>query len=137
MADKVDTTALLAKVDIVEVIDRYVPLTKSGGEYEACCPFHGEDTPSFKVSPSKQFYHCFGCGAHGDAIGFLMQHQGLSFRNAVEALGGDLPETGAGPARAPAHRRTAVACGATMTCSTPWPTRSTSGTRSSSGAKMA
>jgi hypothetical protein len=105
VADKVDTTALLAKVDIVEVIDRYVPLTKSGGEYEACCPFHGEDTPSFKVSPSKQFYHCFGCGAHGDAIGFLMQHQGLSFRNAVEALGGDLPETGAGPARAPAREK--------------------------------
>lgn len=93
MADKVriDAASLLARVDIVQVIGAYVPLTKRGAEYEACCPFHAEATPSFKVSPAKQFYHCFGCGAHGDAIGFLMEHQGLSFKDAVEALGGELP----------------------------------------------
>lgn len=96
MADKgrIDASALaslLARVDIVQVIGAYVPLTKRGAEYEACCPFHAEATPSFKVSPAKQFYHCFGCGAHGDAIGFLMEHQGLSFKDAVEALGGELP----------------------------------------------
>jgi hypothetical protein len=87
--DRVDTQALLARVDIVDVIDRYVPLKKSGPEFEACCPFHNESTPSFKVSPSKQIYHCFGCGANGDAIGFLRAHQGLSFKEAVAALGGD------------------------------------------------
>jgi len=88
VADKVriDAASLLARVDIVQVIGAYVPLTKRGAEYEACCPFHAEATPSFKVSPAKQFYHCFGCGAHGDAIGFLMEHQGLSFKDAVEAL---------------------------------------------------
>lgn len=91
--EKIDTNSLLARVDIVQVIDRYVPLKKSGAEYEACCPFHTESTPSFKVSPSKQIYHCFGCGANGDAIGFLRAHQGMSFREAVEALGGDLPPT--------------------------------------------
>lgn len=93
MSDKgrIDAAALLARVDIVQVIEAHVPLTKCGAEYEARCPFHSEDTPSFKVSPAKQFYHCFGCGAHGDAIGFLMEHQGLSFKDAVEALGGELP----------------------------------------------
>ena len=65
---------LLSRVDIVEVIDRYVPLKKAGANYVACCPFHSEKTPSFTVSPTKQFYHCFGCGAHGTAIGFLMEH---------------------------------------------------------------
>jgi predicted P-loop ATPase len=91
---KVDTQAVLSGVDIVDVIDRYVPLKKSGAEYEACCPFHTEDTPSFKVSPAKQIFHCFGCGANGDAISFLRQHQGLSFKEAVEALGGRMPEAG-------------------------------------------
>lgn len=67
-SSKVDTAALLAMVDIVEVIGRDVPLTKRGAEYEACCPFHTEDTPSFKVSPAKQIYHCFGCDAHGDGV---------------------------------------------------------------------
>ena len=80
---------LLARVDIVEVIDRYVPLKKAGANYAACCPFHGEKTPSFTVSPTKQFYHCFGCGAHGTAIGFLMEHAGKSFPDAVEELARD------------------------------------------------
>ncbi len=77
---------LLARVDIVEVIGQRLKLKKSGANYFACCPFHGEKTPSFSVSPSKQFYHCFGCGAHGSAITFLMQYEGLSFREAVQAL---------------------------------------------------
>jgi len=80
---------LLARVDIVEVIDRYVPLKKAGSNYQACCPFHSEKTPSFTVSPTKQFYHCFGCGAHGTAIGFLMEHAGKSFPDAVEDLARD------------------------------------------------
>jgi DNA primase len=77
---------LLARVDIVDVIDRRVPLKKAGQNYQACCPFHGEKTPSFTVSPTKQFYHCFGCGAHGSAIGFLMEYGGLSFVDAVKSL---------------------------------------------------
>src|SRR5258708_22651752 len=70
---------LLARVDIVEVVDRSVPLKKAGANYVACCPFHSEKTPSFTVSPSKQFYHCFGCGAHGTAIGFLIEYGGRAF----------------------------------------------------------
>ena len=77
---------LLARVDIVDVVERYVPLRKTGANYSACCPFHSEKSPSFTVSPSKQFYHCFGCGAHGSAIGFLMQHAGIGFIEAVEDL---------------------------------------------------
>lgn len=77
---------LLNRVDIVDVVDRSVPLKKSGANYSACCPFHNEKSPSFTVSPTKQFYHCFGCGAHGSAIGFLMEHQGLSFVEAVHEL---------------------------------------------------
>jgi DNA primase len=80
---------LLARVDIVEVIDRLVPLKKAGANYVACCPFHSEKTPSFSVSPTKQFYHCFGCGAHGTAIGFLIEHSGKSFPEAVEELARD------------------------------------------------
>jgi DNA primase len=80
---------LLARVDIVDVIDRYVPLRKAGANYAACCPFHSEKTPSFTVSPTKQFYHCFGCGAHGTAIGFLIEHAGKSFPEAVEELARD------------------------------------------------
>jgi DNA primase len=63
---------LLARVDIVEVIEQRVPLKKSGRDWSARCPFHDERSPSFTVSPAKQFYHCFGCGAHGSAIKFLM-----------------------------------------------------------------
>src|SRR5204863_4862890 len=81
--------ALLARVDIVSVVDRYVPLKKAGANFAACCPFHTEKTPSFTVSPSKQFYHCFGCGAHGTAVGFLMEYGGKSFPDAVEELSRD------------------------------------------------
>lgn len=77
---------LLSRSDIVEVIDRRVPLKKAGHEYQACCPFHNEKTPSFTVSPSKQFYHCFGCGAHGSALSFLMEFDRLSFPEAIEEL---------------------------------------------------
>jgi DNA primase len=87
---------LLSRVDIVDVVDRYVPLKKAGQNYLACCPFHKEKSPSFTVSPSKQFYHCFGCGAHGSAIGFVMEYQGLSFVDAIrllaEGLGMPVPE---------------------------------------------
>ena len=88
---------LLGRVDIVDVVDRYVKLRKAGANYSACCPFHNEKTPSFTVSPSKQFYHCFGCGAHGNAIGFLMEYSGLSYPDAIRALaetvGLAVPET--------------------------------------------
>jgi DNA primase len=80
---------LLSRIDIVEVIDRYVPLKKAGANYVACCPFHSEKTPSFSVSPGKQFYHCFGCGAHGTAVGFLMEYGGKAFPDAVEELARD------------------------------------------------
>ncbi len=80
---------LLGRVDIVSVIDGYVPLKKAGANYSACCPFHSEKTPSFTVSPTKQFYHCFGCQAHGTAIGFLMEYGGKSFPDAVEELARD------------------------------------------------
>ena len=77
---------LLHRVDIVDVVDRYVKLKRAGANYAACCPFHNEKTPSFTVSPSKQFYHCFGCGAHGTAIGFVMEYNGLGFVDAVKQL---------------------------------------------------
>ncbi len=80
---------LLSRIDIVDVVDRYVPLKKAGANYVACCPFHSEKTPSFTVSQSKQFYHCFGCGAHGTAIGFLMEYGGKAFPDAVEELARD------------------------------------------------
>lgn len=77
---------LLNRIDIVDVVNRRVPLKKAGREFQACCPFHDEKTPSFTVSPQKQFYHCFGCGAHGSAIGFLMEYDNLGFVEAVEEL---------------------------------------------------
>lgn len=77
---------LLNRVDIVDVVDKSVPLKKAGANYSACCPFHNEKSPSFTVSPTKQFYHCFGCGAHGTAIGFMMEYQGLSFVEAIHEL---------------------------------------------------
>ncbi len=92
---------LVARSDIVEVIGARVPLKKSGREYKACCPFHAEKTPSFWVSPDKQFYHCFGCGAHGTVIGFLMQYEKLEFPDAVAELaqraGLELPREAQGP----------------------------------------
>jgi len=77
---------LLTRTDIVEVIDERVPLKKAGREYKACCPFHTEKTPSFTVSQSKQFYHCFGCGEHGTVISFLMDYEHMDFVEAVEEL---------------------------------------------------
>jgi DNA primase len=77
---------LVARADIVEVVGRRVQLRKAGREFKACCPFHDEKTPSFTVSPGKGFYHCFGCGAHGTAIGFLMEFDHMSFVEAVESL---------------------------------------------------
>jgi len=92
---------LLARTDIVEVIGSRVPLKKAGREWKANCPFHGEKTPSFTVSQTKQFYHCFGCGAHGTALSFLMEHDRLGFPEAVEELasraGLEVPREG-GPA---------------------------------------
>ena len=77
---------LLTRVDIVDVIERRVPLKKAGREWTACCPFHNERSPSFYVSPQKQFFHCFGCGAHGSAIKFLMDYDRLDFPDAIEEL---------------------------------------------------
>ena len=77
---------LIARADIVEIIGARIALKKSGREFKACCPFHSEKSPSFWVSPDKQFYHCFGCGAHGTAVGFLMEYEKLSFVEAVEDL---------------------------------------------------
>ncbi len=77
---------LLNRVDIVDIIQRHMQLKKAGANYSACCPFHNEKSPSFTVSPSKQFYHCFGCGAHGDAIGFLMEYSGLGYVEAIKEL---------------------------------------------------
>ncbi len=81
---------LLNRLDIIEVVGRHVHLKKAGANYAACCPFHDEKTPSFTVSPTKQFYHCFGCGAHGNAIGFVMAHGGLNYVEAIKDLAGQL-----------------------------------------------
>ena len=89
---------LVSTTDIVEVIQHYVPLRRAGKEYKACCPFHDEKTPSFTVVPDKQFYYCFGCSAHGTAIGFLMDYANLEFVEAVEELarrvGREIPREG-------------------------------------------
>jgi len=77
---------LLARVDVVEVVGRYVQLKKGGANFMGLCPFHGEKSPSFSVSPAKQFFHCFGCGKNGNAIGFLMEHAGMTFVEAVKDL---------------------------------------------------
>jgi DNA primase len=98
---------LLARADIVDIIGRRIPLKKAGREFQACCPFHTEKTPSFTVSPTKQFYHCFGCGAHGSALGFMMEYDRLSFPEAVEELatsmGLEVPRE-AGFEQGPDHR---------------------------------
>jgi DNA primase len=92
---------VLLRADIVEIIDARVPLKKAGKDYKACCPFHDEKSASFTVSPTKQFYHCFGCGAHGTVIGFLMEYEHMSFPEAVEELanrlGLKLPTESLGP----------------------------------------
>ena len=77
---------LLTRIDIVDIVDGYVALKKAGRDFKTCCPFHDEKTPSFTVSQNKQFYHCFGCGAHGTAISFLMDYSGMDFVGAVEEL---------------------------------------------------
>ena len=77
---------LVARADVVEVIGRRIQLKKAGREFKACCPFHDEKTPSFTVSPNKGFYHCFGCGVHGTAIGFLMDFDHMTFVEAIESL---------------------------------------------------
>ena len=77
---------LLSRTDVVEVVGRYVQLKKGGANFMGLCPFHGEKSPSFSVSPAKQFYHCFGCGANGNAISFLMEHAGMGFVEAVKEL---------------------------------------------------
>lgn len=81
---------ILTKINIVDLINSRVKLKKAGRDYQACCPFHHEKTPSFTVSDKKQFYHCFGCGAHGNAISFLMEYDKLEFVEAVEELAGFL-----------------------------------------------
>ena len=91
---------LLERIDIVDLIDGFVPLKKAGANYKACCPFHDEKSPSFTVSQDKQFYHCFGCGANGTAITFLMEHNHQEFRDAIETLaqqaGMQIPEEAQG-----------------------------------------
>ncbi len=103
---------LLSRVDVVDIVGRHVQLKKSGANYMGLCPFHGEKSPSFSVSPSKQFYHCFGCGKNGNAIGFLMEHAGMGFVEAVQDLaqgsGLQVPDERASPAeraRAAEQRR--------------------------------
>ena len=92
---------LLARADVVEIVGRYVQLKKGGANYMGLCPFHSEKSPSFSVSPTKQFYHCFGCGKNGNAIGFLMDHAGMNFVEAVKDLAGQyamqVPEEDASP----------------------------------------
>src|SRR5690349_13076102 len=92
---------LVARADVVEIVGRYVQLKKGGANYMGLCPFHAEKSPSFSVSPAKQFYHCFGCGKNGNAIGFLMEHAGMNFVEAVKDLAGQygmqVPEEDASP----------------------------------------
>ncbi len=92
---------LLARADVVDIVGRYVPLKKGGANFMGLCPFHSEKSPSFSVSPTKQFYHCFGCGKNGNAIGFLMDHGGMTFVEAVKDLaqqyGLQVPEDDASP----------------------------------------
>ena len=92
---------VIARTDIVDVITQRVPLKKAGREFKACCPFHDEKSPSFTVSPAKQFYHCFGCGEHGTAIGFLMAYERLTFVESIEelagALGMEVPQEASAP----------------------------------------
>ena len=92
---------LLARADIVDIVGRYVQLKKGGANFMGLCPFHGEKSPSFSVSPSKQFFHCFGCGKNGNAIGFLMDHAGMTFVEAVQDLaqqfGMQVPQEDASP----------------------------------------
>src|SRR5690554_1198888 len=96
---------LLARVDIVDIVGRSVKLKKGGANLLGLCPFHNEKSPSFTVSPTKQFYHCFGCGAHGTAITFLIEHTGASFPEAVRALAGNVGMTVPEAPRTPRQRQ--------------------------------
>ena len=107
---------LLYRVDLIDLIDSYVPLKKTGANFAACCPFHSEKSPSFTVSPSKQFYHCFGCGAHGNAIGFIMAYSGAGFIDALKELaarcGLQLPDDqGHAPQHGPQRQQLAESMG--------------------------
>jgi DNA primase len=110
---------LLARADVVEIVGRYVQLKKGGANFMGLCPFHGEKSPSFSVSPSKQFYHCFGCGKNGNAISFLMDHAGMTFIEAVKDLaqqyGMQVPEDDASP-QDRARRRAARKAGHADRC---------------------
>src|SRR3954447_21760563 len=93
---------LLARADVVEIVGRSVQLKKAGANFAGLCPFHAEKSPSFTVSPTKQFYHCFGCGKSGDAIRFLMENGGMNFIEATKELAGqygmEVPEDDSSPA---------------------------------------
>ena len=99
---------LLARADVVEIVGRYVQLKKTGANFSGLCPFHSEKTPSFTVSPSKQFYHCFGCGKNGNAIGFLMDHTGAGFVEVVHDLAQQYGLTVPEDERSPAERARAA-----------------------------
>jgi DNA primase len=112
---------LVSRVDVVELIGRHVQLRKSGANHMGLCPFHTEKSPSFTVNAPKQFYHCFGCGAHGDAIGFLVEHHGMGFIDAVKELAGqvgmNVPEIDDNPAereRAQKQREQQLSIGAVL-----------------------
>ena len=106
---------LLARADIVEIVGRYVQLKKAGINHKGLCPFHGEKTPSFIVSPTRQTYHCFGCGVHGNAIGFLMEHAALSFPDAVRELAQQLGMAVPEDERSPQEREQAAQARAKQT----------------------
>ena len=122
---------LLERVDLVDIVDRRVKLKKSGKNYSARCPFHDEKTPSFTVNPDKQFFYCFGCGAGGNALGFVMDYDNVDFPQAVETLAGgqglsipreDSGRGGAGQASAESrHRPLYASAGAAQRASTSSP----------------
>ena len=88
MITKDSIESLKSQLDVVDVISQFLELRKAGANFKACCPFHGETTPSFVVSPAKQIYHCFGCGVGGDSINFLMEYEKLSYPETLEKLAG-------------------------------------------------
>lgn len=88
--NKINTADITQSHNIVDVISKYVPIKKSGKNWFGCCPFHAEKSPSFSVDEQKQFYHCFGCGAHGDVINFVMEYSGMEFVEACKELGAEI-----------------------------------------------
>ena len=91
--DKHEIEKLKRQVNLVDIVSSYVRLKKNGKNYTACCPFHNEKTPSFTVSEDKQFYHCFGCGAHGDVLDWLQDYAQMGFKDAIKSLGGEIEMT--------------------------------------------